>query len=192
MELIYEEKLLELTTETEERMEKTLSVLKSDFANMRAGRANPHILDRISVDYYGTLTPLAQMSNITVTDAKCLTISVWDASMLKAVEKAILEANIGINPTNDGKVIRLVFPDLTEERRRDLVKQVKKGGEEAKVAVRNIRRDAMDTLKKMKTAKHITEDEAADYEKDIEKLTVKFVEAIDNTVKDKEKELMSV
>ncbi len=171
---------------------KTISVMKGEFAAMRAGRANPHVLDRVSVDYYGTVTPLAQMSNISVPDARTLAISLWDASMLKAVEKAILEANIGITPSNDGKVIRLVFPELTEERRRDLVKQVKKLGEDSKVALRNIRRDSMDALKKLKGDKQISEDEHAVYEKDVDKLLQKSVDQVDTAVKDKEKELMSV
>ena len=174
------------------KSDKTISVLKSEFLGMRAGRANPHILDKIVVDYYGTATPLNQMANISVPDARCLAISLWDASMLKTVEKAILEANIGINPNNDGKIIRLVFPELTEERRKDLVKQVKKMGEDSKVALRNIRRECNDALKKMKTDKKITEDELVVYEKDVEKTFQKSIEHIDSMLKDKEKELMSV
>lgn len=175
-----------------EKMNKTLSVLKSEFAAIRAGRANPHILDKVSVDYYGTKTPLNQMGNISVTDARCIVISVWDASALKLVEKAILEANIGINPTNDGKVIRLVFPELTEERRKDLVKQIKKMAEDAKIAIRNIRRDTLDAFKKMKNDKQITEDEQIVYDKDVEKLYSKAIENIDLQLKDKEKDVMTV
>lgn len=176
----------------QEKLNKTLSVLKSEFSSIRAGRANPHVLDKISVDYYGTKTALNQMANISVTDARSLVISVWDASALKSVEKAILEANIGINPVNDGKIIRLVFPELTEERRKDLVKQIKKMSEESKIALRNIRRDILDVFKKMKTDKKITEDEQSIYDKEIEKMFTKSSESIDVLLKDKEKDIMTV
>ena len=139
--------------DTAERTDKTCSVLASDFASVRAGRANPHILDKILVDYYGTPTPINQVGNLSVADARCLVIAPWDASMLKVIEKQLLQENIGITPSNDGKVIRLVFPQLTEERRKELVKQVKKMAEDAKVAVRNIRRDGMEALKKLKNDK---------------------------------------
>ncbi len=175
-----------------EKMNKTLSVLKAEFASVRAGRANPHILDKIYVDYYGTKTPLAQMGNISVTDARSLVITVWDGSALKIVEKAILEANVGVTPVNDGKVIRLVFPELTEERRKDLVKQIKKTAEDTKIAARNIRREALDVFKRMKADKKITEDEQAVYDKDVEKLFSKTIESIDNMVKEKEKDVMTV
>ena len=174
------------------KMDKTISVMREEFASLRAGRANPHILDKVQVDYYGTMTPINQMANISVPEPRSLVISLWDASMLKGVEKAILAANLGVNPVNDGKVIRLTFPELTEERRRDLVKQIKKMSEDSKVALRNLRRDCMDTLKKMKNDKKITEDELASYEKEVEKPFAKAVETVDAVFKDKEKELMSV
>ena len=174
------------------KMNKTISVMREEFASLRAGRANPHILDKVQVDYYGTMTPINQMANISVPEPRSLVISLWDASMLKGVEKAILAANLGVNPVNDGKVIRLTFPELTEERRKDLVKQIKKMSEDSKVALRNLRRDCMDALKKMKNDKKITEDELASYEKEVEKPFAKAVETVDAVFKDKEKELMSV
>ncbi len=175
-----------------ERTEKTCSVLASDFAAVRAGRANPHILDKILVDYYGTPTPINQVGNISVSDARCLVIAPWDASMLKVIEKQLLQDNIGITPSNDGKVIRLVFPVLTEERRKDLVKQVKKMAEDAKVAVRNIRRDAMDALKKLKNEKVVSEDEHANAEKEVDKHISKEIERIEKLAADKEKDVLSV
>ena len=178
--------------EVEDRAKKTHSVLSSEYATIRAGRANPHILDKILVDYYGTPTPINQVGNISVSDARCLVISPWDLSMLKVIEKQLLVENIGITPTNDGKVLRLVFPVLTEERRKDLVKQVKKMAEDAKVAVRNIRRDGMDELKKLKNNKEISEDEHATAEKEVEKVVSKIIENIDATAADKEKDVMSV
>ena len=187
-----QDQVLELIDNLTTKLEKTVSVLKGEYASLRAGRANPHILDKVSVDYYGTFTPINQMGNISVTDARCLTITLWDASMLKTVDKAIQEANIGINPTNDGKVLRLVFPELTEERRRELVKQVKKQGEDSKVALRNLRRECMDGLKKLKNDKVITEDELASYEKDVDKELAKSVDQVEALMKDKEKELMTV
>lgn len=192
MSFEYSDEVTEELIVFSDKLNKTVSVLKSEFISIRAGRANPHILDKISVDYYGTKTPLNQMSNISVPEARCLVISVWDSSALKSVEKAILEANIGINPTNDGKVIRLVFPELTEERRKDLVKQIKKMAEESKIAARNIRRDVFDAFKKMKTDKKITEDELSIIEKDAEKTFVKAIESIDGLQKEKEKEVMTV
>ena len=178
--------------ECEERMEKSLDVLKADVLQIRAGRANPHILDKILVEAYGSMSPINQIGNISVVDGQCLTISPWDKSLLKSVEKAILVSGIGINPTNDGNVIRLVFPMLTDERRREIVKQVKKMGEDGKVAIRNIRRDSLDSFKKLKTAKEITEDQYAQYEAQIEKLTSKTVEAVDKVIQDKEKELLTI
>ena len=178
--------------ECEERMEKSLDVLKADVLQIRAGRANPHILDKILVEAYGAMSPINQIGNISVVDGQCLTISPWDKSLLKSVEKAILVSGIGINPTNDGNVIRLVFPMLTDERRREIVKQVKKMGEDGKVAIRNIRRDSLDSFKKLKTAKEITEDQYAQYEAQIEKLTSKTVEAVDKVIQDKEKELLTI
>ncbi len=178
--------------ECEERMEKSLDVLKADVLQIRAGRANPHILDKILVEAYGSMSPINQIGNISVVDGQCLTISPWDKSLLKSVEKAILVSGIGINPTNDGNVIRLVFPMLTDERRREIVKQVKKMGEDGKVAIRNIRRDSLDSFKKLKTAKEITEDQYAQYEAQIEKMTSKTVEAVDKVIQDKEKELLTI
>ena len=189
---IENEKIEELFLDLMDRTEKTVSVLKQDFSAVRAGRANPHILDKVMVNYYGEMTPINQVGNINVADAKCLVISPWDVSLLKEVEKAILAANIGLTPTNDGKLIRLVFPDLTEERRRDLIKQIKKMAEDAKVAVRNVRRDAMDTLKKSKANKEISEDECAGYEKDVEKEVAKAIGDIEKLAADKEKDLMTV
>lgn len=186
------EKLDEIMLVLEEKLEKTVSVLREEFTSIRAGRANPHVLDKITVDYYGTPSPINQVGNIAVSDAKCLVISPWDTSLLKNIEKAILSSNIGLTPTNDGKVIRLIFPDLTEERRRDLAKQIKALSEDSKVAARNIRRDAMDALKKMKTAKEISEDECASQEKEVEKIVSKTIEQIDKHTAEKEKDIMSV
>lgn len=178
--------------ECEERMQTSLDVLKSNVLQIRAGRANPHILDKIQVEAYGSMSPINQIGNISVVDAQCLMISPWDKSLLKSVEKAIQLSNIGINPTNDGNVIRLVFPMLTEERRKELVKQVKKMGEDGKVAIRNIRRDVLDQFKKLKTNKDITEDQYSEYEVAVEKLTSKTVEAIDKVIADKEKDLLTL
>ncbi|MBQ8197370.1 MAG: ribosome recycling factor [Clostridia bacterium] len=178
--------------ETMERTEKTISVLTSDYLTIRAGRANPHILDKVLVDYYGTPTPINQVGNMSVSEGRILVISPWDASMLKVIEKQILADNIGITPVNDGKVIRLVFPALTEERRRDLVKQIKKMAEDSKVAIRNIRRDAMDGLKKMKNNKELSEDEHAICEKEVDKHISECVAKIDKLCADKEKDVMSV
>ena len=186
------ERVEEILMNAEERMEKTVSVLKSDYATVRAGRANPHILDKVLVDYYGTPTPINQVANLSVSDARCLVIAPWDTSMLKVIEKQLLAENIGITPSNDGKVIRLVFPQLTEERRKELVKQVKKMAEDAKVAVRNVRRDCMDDFKKMKNAKEISEDEAADAEKETEKIVTKTIAAIDAAAAEKEKDVLAV
>ena len=178
--------------DTAERTDKTCSVLASDFASVRAGRANPHILDKILVDYYGTPTPINQVGNLSVADARCLVIAPWDASMLKVIEKQLLQENIGITPSNDGKVIRLVFPQLTEERRKELVKQVKKMAEDAKVAVRNIRRDGMGAVKKLKNDKAISEDEHAGAEKELDKHISKEIERIDKLAAEKEKDVLSV
>ena len=178
--------------ETMEKTEKTLSVLASDYATIRAGRANPHILDKVLVDYYGTPTPINQVGNISVSEGRCLVISPWDASMLKVIEKQILADNIGITPANDGKVIRLIFPVLTEERRKELVKQTKKMAEDSKVAVRNVRRDSMDALKKMKNNKELSEDEHAICEKEIDKVISDAVEKIDKLSAEKEKDILSV
>lgn len=190
--MIDSEQVEMIILELEEKLEKTVNVLKEDYAAIRAGRANPHILDKINVDYYGAATPIAQTSNISVQEGRCLVISPWDSSLLKGIEKAILVSNIGITPTNDGKVIRLVFPELTEERRRDLTKQTRKMGEDAKVAARNVRRDALDSLKKLKTDKSISEDEYSAYEKDVEKAVSDAIAKIDAAVAAKEKDLMTV
>ena len=178
--------------ETMERTEKTISVLNSEYITIRAGRANPHILDKVLVDYYGTPTPINQVGNLSVTEGRCLVIAPWDASMLKIIEKQLLAENLGITPVNDGKVIRLVFPALTEERRKELVKQVKKMAEDSKVAVRNIRRDGMDALKKMKNNKELSEDEHAVCEKEIDKVISESIDKIDKLSADKEKDILSV
>ena len=175
-----------------ERMEKTLKVLASDFAAIRAGRANPAVLDRISVDYYGTPTPIQQMAAVSVQDARVLVIQPWDKSSLKSIEKAIQASDLGINPANDGSVIRLAFPQLTEERRKELSKDIKKLGEDAKVAVRAIRRDANEKIKTMKKNGDLTEDDVKLFDKDIQKLTDKYIKNIDSAVSVKEKEIMTV
>ena len=181
-----------LMMETMERTEKTVSVLHSEYLTIRAGRANPHILDKVLVDYYGTPTPINQVGNISVSEGRCLVISPWDASMLKVIEKQLLADNIGITPSNDGKVIRLVFPALTEERRRELSKQVKKMAEDSKVAVRNIRRDGMDAIKKAVKKSEITEDDQKTAEKDLQDLTDKYIKKVDEQCALKEKELMEI
>lgn len=190
--MIDNEKVEEIFLTLEDKLEKTVNVLKDEFAAVRAGRANPHVLDKLQVEAYGGTSPLNQLGNISLADARCLVISPWDKSLLKAIEKAILASNIGITPTNDGNVIRLVFPELTEERRRDLVKQIKKMGEDAKVAVRNNRRDAMEALKKMKTAKELSEDESKNCEQDVEKSVASAIAEIEKVVAAKEKELLTV
>ena len=178
--------------ETMDRTEKTVSVLNGEYITIRAGRANPHILDKVLVDYYGTPTPINQVGNLSVTEGRCLVIAPWDASMLKIIEKQLLAENLGITPVNDGKVIRLVFPALTEERRKELVKQIKKMAEDSKVAVRNVRRDGMDAIKKMKNSKELSEDEHAICEKEIDKAISETIEKIDKLCADKEKDVLSV
>ena len=175
----------------EDKMKKTLSNLDSDLATIRAGRANPHILDKLTVDYYGSPTPLQQVANITVPEARMIQIQPWEASLIRPIEKAIQTSDIGINPNNDGKIIRLVFPELTEERRKDLVKDVKKKGEAAKVAVRNIRRDANDFLKKLGKT-DVSEDEIKELEDKIQKSTDKYIKEVDAAVDAKSKEIMTV
>lgn len=175
-----------------EKTEKTVSVLNGEYITIRAGRANPHILDKVLVDYYGTPTPINQVGNLSVTEGRCLVIAPWDANMLKVIEKQLLAENIGITPVNDGKVIRLVFPALTEERRKELVKQIKKMAEDSKVAARNIRRDGMDALKKMKNNKELSEDEHAVCEKEVDKVIAETVEKIDKLCAEKEKDILSV
>lgn len=182
----------ELTKPYEEKMKKTISVLESDYATIRAGRANPHVLDKIMVDYYGTPTPVNQVGNVTVPEARLIQIQPWDTSTLKAIEKAINMSDLGINPNNDGKVIRLVFPELTEERRKELNKDVKKKAEAAKVAIRNIRRDGMDAFKKMEKKKEITEDDLKNLEDETQKLTDKFIADIDKKCDEKCKDILAV
>ena len=176
----------------ETKMEKTCEYLEADFMTIRAGRANPHVLDKIRVDYYGSPTPIQQIASVSTPDARSLLIQPWDASVLKGIEKAILASDLGLNPQNDGRTIRLIFPALTEERRRDLVKQVKKYGEEAKVAVRNIRRDAMDKFKAQKKKSEITEDDLKIIEKDLQKLTDDYIKEVERIADEKEKELMEI
>lgn len=182
----------ELLRVTEEKMGKTISSLERDYKAVRAGRANVSILDRVTVDYYGVPTPVQQMAAVSVPEARMLVIQPWDASTLKEIEKAILTSDIGINPQNDGKVIRLNFPPLTEERRREIVKEVKKTAEDSKVAVRNIRRDALDKLKALKKNNEITEDDEKDGEKKIQNLTDKFCKEADDLQSIKEKEIMEI
>lgn len=175
-----------------QKMNKTKDVLRADLMAIRAGRANPQLLDRIMVDYYGTPTPLTQMANISAPEPRLLQISLWDTKMLSAVEKAILKSDLGLTPSNDGKIIRLVLPDLTEERRKELTKVVRKNAEEAKVAVRAIRRDAMEQFKRLKKDSAITEDDQKKAEEDIQKLTDAAVKDIDKICSDKEKEILDV
>ena len=175
----------------ETKMGKTLNALESELTTIRAGRANPHILDKLTVDYYGAPTPLQQVANISVPEARMIQIQPWEKSMLKAIEKAILTSDIGINPTNDGTSIRLVFPELTEDRRKELAKDVKKKGEEAKVAVRNVRRDGNVAFKKLKGTE-ISEDDIKDLEDELQKITDKYVAKIDKMVEAKSKEIMTV
>lgn len=174
------------------KMKKTAEILGQQFDSVRAGRANPAVLDKLRVEYYGTPTPINQIAAVATPDPRSLVIQPWDASSLKLIEKAILESDLGINPTNDGKMIRLGFPQLTEERRRDLIKQVKKYAEEAKVAIRNIRRDSMEDFKEQKKKSEITEDDLKDVEKDMQKLTDDYIKEIDNIAAKKEKELMAI
>ena len=176
----------------EDKMNKTLKALENDFMTIRAGRANPHVLDKLKVDYYGTPTPIQQVGNITIPEARMIVIQPWEKNLLKAIEKTILTSDLGINPTNDGNVIRLVFPELTEERRKDLVKDVKKKGEAAKIAIRNIRRDANDSFKKQLKADEISEDELSDAEDKIQKLTDKMVAQIEKAIDEKSKDLLTV
>ncbi len=176
----------------QEKMEKCIKSLEHELSTVRAGRANPAVLDKVLVDYYGTPTPVQQMAAVSVSEARNLIIQPWDISQLKAIEKAILTSDIGITPTNDGKVLRLAFPQPTEDRRKELVKQIKKYGEEAKVTLRNVRRDALEKFKTMKKNNEITEDDMKGYEKDIQKLTDKFCDDVDAVIANKEKEIMSI
>ena len=176
----------------EERMNKTISVYEEKLSEVRAGRANPAILNKVKIDYYGTPTPINQVAGVSVPEARLIVIQPWDVSVLKDIEKAILASDIGINPNNDGKVIRLAFPELTEERRKELVKDIKKMAEEAKVAVRAVRRDGIDEAKTKQKNSEITEDELKNAENDIQKLTDKKIEEVDKILENKEKEIMSV
>ena len=177
--------------EYKEKMQKTLKNLDGELASIRAGRANPNILNKLTVDYYGTPTPIQQVANISVPEARLIQIQPWEKKLIREIEKAIQMSDIGINPTNDGSVIRLVFPELTEERRKELVKDVKKKGEAAKVAVRNIRRDGNDAFKKLKGTE-VSEDEIKDMEEDLQKLTDKYIKEVDKSVEAKSKEVMTV
>ena len=176
----------------ETKMEKTCEYLEADFMTIRAGRANPHVLDKIKVDYYGTPTPLQQVGNISVPEARIIQIQPWEKKMIKEIEKAIMTSELGINPTNDGSSIRLVFPELTEERRKVLAKDVKKKGDEAKVAIRNIRRDANEAFKKMNKNNELTEDDQKDLETKVQKMTDKYIADIDKAIEEKTKEIMTV
>lgn len=176
----------------EDKMRKSLKNLQDEYGSIRAGRANPHVLDKLRVDYYGTPTPIQQVANVNVPEPRMIQIQPWEPSMVKEIEKAILTSDLGINPTNDGKAIRLVFPELTEERRKDLAKDIKKKGEAAKVAVRNIRRDANDAFKKLGKKEDVSEDEIKELEGKIQKLTDKFIADVDKAVEDKTKEIMTV
>lgn len=182
----------ELLKNTEEKMNKTVGVLEREYKSIRAGRANIAVLDRITVDYYGCPTPIQQMAAVSVPEPRILMIQPWDATTLKEIEKAILTSDIGINPQNDGRVIRLSFPPLTEERRKEIVKEVRKTAEDNKVAIRNTRRDAIEKLKAFKKANTVTEDDVADGEKKIQNLTDKFCKEIDELASSKEKEIMEI
>ncbi|MBQ2114980.1 MAG: ribosome recycling factor [Lachnospiraceae bacterium] len=175
----------------DEKMQKAYNFLLSDYQSIRAGRANPHVLDKIKVDYYGTPTPIQQVGNITVPEARMIQIAPWEKSLIKEIEKAIMTSDVGITPSNDGSVIRLVFPELTEERRKDLVKDVKKKGEEGKVSIRNIRREANDAFKKLAKTE-VSEDEIKDLEDEIQKITDKYIKDIDKAIEEKSKEILTV
>ena len=176
----------------DEKMEKAVDFLVSDYAGIRAGRANPDVLDKIRVDYYGTPTPLQSVGNITVPEPRMIQIAPWEKSMIKEIEKAIMTSDLGINPNNDGSVIRLIFPELTEERRKELVKDIKKKGEDAKVAIRNIRRDGNDALKKLGKSSEVSEDEVKDLEDKLQKVTDNYIKDVDKLIEDKSKEIMTV
>lgn len=182
----------EIVDATKERMNKTIANLKTELSSLRAGRANPQVLDRIQVEYYGSQMPINQLANISVPEPRMLIIAPWDAKSISAIEKAIQKSELGINPSNDGKVIRLIFPELTEERRKDLAKTIRKKGEDSKVAIRSIRRDANESIKKQKKDNLITEDDQKDLEEKIQKLTDELIKETDSIVSVKEKEIMSV
>ena len=176
----------------EDKMKKSYNNLLEEFAGVRAGRANPHVLDKLRVDYYGTPTPIQQVANVNVPEPRMIQIQPWEPSMVREIEKAILTSDLGLNPTNDGKMIRLLFPELTEERRKDLVKDIKKKGENAKVAIRNIRRDANDSFKKLSKSFDVSEDEIKELEDAAQKLTDKYIAEIDKAIETKSKEIMTV
>lgn len=182
----------DIISKSEEKMKKSISVLKTDLASLKAGRANPTMLDRIEVEYYGSMVPVNQVANISAPEPRVLMITPWEKSSLKAIEKSILKSDLGINPSNDGTVIRLVIPELTEETRKNLVKNVKKFGEETKIAIRSIRRDANDKLKALKKDSEISEDDLKKAEDNIQKITDNFVKDIDNIIEAKEKEIMAI
>ena len=182
----------ELYANTKEKMGKTIEVLKRDYAAIRAGRANAAVLDKVTVDYYGTPTPINQLASVSVAEARILTIQPWDKSVLNAIEKAIQASDIGINPQNDGVVIRLTFPALTEDRRKEIVKDIKKLAEDSKVAIRSIRRDSIDKIKKMQKASEITEDDLKNGENELQKITDEFVKKVDEIAAAKEKEVMEI
>ena len=183
---------MENIKDIEGRMQKSVDNLKEEYVTIRAGRANPHILDRLRVDYYGTPTPIQQVANVSVPEARMIQIQPWEASLIKDIEKAILVSDLGLTPNNDGKVIRLIFPELTEERRKELAKDIKKKGDNAKVAIRNIRRDANDAIKKENKAGDISDDEAKNSEDEIQKITDKYIAMIDSAIDDKTKEILTV
>lgn len=182
----------EVFEKTEVHMKKPIHVLKEEYAEIRAGRANPAVLDKVRVDYYGTPTPINQMAAVSVTEARTLTIQPWDVSTVRSIEKAIQASDIGINPQSDGKIIRLIFPPLTEERRKEIVKDISKMGEDAKIAIRSVRRDAIEKLKALKKSSEITEDDLKQGEKKIQDLTDKFCKEIDQIAQDKDKEIMEI
>ena len=188
MEKYMDERLVQF----DEKMQKTMNNLSEEFGSIRAGRANPHVLDKLRVDYYGTLTAIQQVANVNVPEPRMIQIQPWEASMVKEIEKAILTSDLGINPTNDGKVIRLLFPGRTEERRKELAKDVKKKGESAKVAIRNIRRDANDSFKKLSKSADVSEDEVKELEDGAQKMTDKYITEIDKAVEAKTKEILTV
>ena len=183
---------MENIKDIEGRMQKSVDNLKEEYVTIRAGRANPHILDRLRVDYYGTPTPIQQVANVSVPEARMIQIQPWEASLIKDIEKAILVSDLGLTPNNDGKTIRLVFPELTEDRRKELAKDIKKKGDNAKVAIRNIRRDANDAIKKENKAGDISDDEAKNSEDEIQKITDKYIAMIDSALDDKTKEILTV
>ena len=188
MEKYMDERLVQF----DEKMQKTMNNLSEEFGSIRAGRANPHVLDKLRVDYYGTPTAIQQVANVNVPEPRMIQIQPWEASMVKEIEKAILTSDLGINPTNDGKVIRLLFPELTEDRRKELAKDVKKKGESAKVAIRNIRRDANDSFKKLSKSADVSEDEVKELEDGAQKMTDKYITEIDKAVEAKTKEILTV